>query len=144
MMKIYVASSWRNRYYTEVVAHLRQLGHEVYDFRNPVPYGGFSWSEVAPNWQSWTMEEYKKALSHPNAERGFGSDFGAMQWADACVLVCPCGRSAHTEAGWMAGTGKPVWVYIPEPQEPELMYKIYERIVTDMAELDDLNDRTDR
>ena len=36
---IYVASSWRNGYYPEVVAKLREAGHEVYDFRNP-PSGG--------------------------------------------------------------------------------------------------------
>ncbi|WP_300725881.1 hypothetical protein [uncultured Rikenella sp.] len=137
-MKIYVASSWRNQHYTDVVDYLRRLGHEVYDFRNPVPHSGFSWSEVDPNWRNWTTEEYKTALHHPAAERGFGSDFGAMQWADACVLVCPCGRSAHTEAGWMAGAGKPTWVYIPEQQEPELMYKIYSRIITDLDELKDL------
>ena len=32
-MKIYVASSWRNTYQQDVVAKLRKLGHEVYDFR---------------------------------------------------------------------------------------------------------------
>ena len=34
-MHIYVASSWRNTYYPEVVQALRDAGHEVYDFRNP-------------------------------------------------------------------------------------------------------------
>ena len=45
--KIYVASSWRNEYYPEVVAKLREAGHDVYDFRNP-PSGdpGFKWSGV--------------------------------------------------------------------------------------------------
>ena len=32
---IYVASSWRNEYYPEVVAKLREAGHDVFDFRNP-------------------------------------------------------------------------------------------------------------
>ena len=32
-MHIYVASSWRNTYYPEVVQALRDAGHEVYDFR---------------------------------------------------------------------------------------------------------------
>ena len=43
--KIYVASSWRNEFYPEVVEKLREAGHEVYDFRNP-PSGdpGFKWS----------------------------------------------------------------------------------------------------
>ncbi len=34
-MHLYVASSWRNTYYPEVVAALREAGHEVYDFHNP-------------------------------------------------------------------------------------------------------------
>ena len=34
-MHIYVASSWRNTYYPEVVTALREAGHDVYDFRNP-------------------------------------------------------------------------------------------------------------
>ena len=46
--KIYVASSWRNEYYPEVVKVLRDAGHDVYDFRNP-PSGdpGFKWSCVS-------------------------------------------------------------------------------------------------
>ena len=34
MARIYVASSWRDPYQPEVVAALREAGHEVYDFRN--------------------------------------------------------------------------------------------------------------
>ena len=34
--KIYVASSWRNGYYPEVVAKLREAGHEVYDMQMPM------------------------------------------------------------------------------------------------------------
>jgi len=47
MAKIYVASSWRNKYQPEVVAALRKAGHEVYDFRNPDDNpGGFHWADV--------------------------------------------------------------------------------------------------
>jgi hypothetical protein len=134
--KIYVASSWRNPYQPKVVEELRRLGHEVYDFRNPRDGdNGFHWSEVDPLWEYWTPEEYVKCLSHPIAEKGFKSDFDAMKWADVCVMVLPCGRSANTEAGWMKGIGKKVFVYMPISQEPELMYKIYDDIFT---ELDDL------
>jgi hypothetical protein len=41
----------------------------------------------------------------------------------------PCGRSAHTEAGWFAGRGLKTIVYIPEKQEPELMYKLFDAVV---------------
>ena len=58
-----------------------------------------------------------------------------MRRADACVLVLPCGRSAHTEAGWMAGAGKVVVAYIPEMAEPELMYKLFAGVA---GTLDDL------
>jgi len=51
------------------------------------------------------------------------------------VLVLPCGRSAHTEAGWMAGAGKRVIAYIPEMVEPELMYKLFDAVVGDLDEL---------
>lgn len=48
-------------------------------------------------------DEYLDALEHPLAEAGFRSDFDAMRQADVCVLVLPCGASAHSEAGWMKG-----------------------------------------
>ncbi len=128
-MKFYVASSWRNQYQPRVVELLRLMGHEVYDFRNPAPDNtGFSWAEIDEDWQQWTTDEYLEALKHPIAEKGFKHDFDAMKWADTCIMVLPCGRSANTEAGWMKGAGKKVYVYQPIPQEPELMYKIYDEI----------------
>ena len=38
--------------------------------------------------------------------------------------MLPCGRSIHTETGWFAGKGRTAIAYIPEKQEPELMYKL--------------------
>jgi hypothetical protein len=46
-----------------------------------------------------------------------------MEWADIAVLVLPCGRSAHLEAGWFVGAGKQL-VILLAPGEPELMYKL--------------------
>ena len=129
-MKFYVASSWRNQYQPKVVELLKEMGHEVYDFRNPAPNNtGFAWSEIDEDWEQWTTDEYLEALRHPIAESGFKLDFDAMKWADVCIMVLPCGRSANTEAGWMKGAGKKVYVYQPIKQEPELMYKIYDDIL---------------
>lgn len=136
MPRIYVASSWRNKYQPEVVAALRKEGHEVYDFRNPKDNpGGFHWADVDENWQDWQPEEYIRNITHPVAEKGFKADLDAMLWADTCVLVLPCGRSAHTEAGWMAGAGKKVIVYIPEMQEAELMYKLFDFVSGNLNEI---------
>ena len=134
--KIYVASSWRNTYYPEVVKRLRLEGHDVYDFRNP-PHGenGFRWTDVDENAGDWTFAQYAEGLRHPLAERQFAADLEALKWADVCVLVLPCGRSAHTEAGWMAGAGKKVIAYIPEMVEPELMYMLFDKVVGDIDDL---------
>ena len=136
MAKIYVASSWRNPYFPEVVACLREAGHQVYDFRNP-PHGGngFRWTELDENALNWSFEQYKEGLHHPKAERQFQADMEALDWADTCVLVLPSGRSAHTEAGWMAGAGKKVVVYIPKMEEPELMYKLFDGVVGSLQDL---------
>lgn len=135
-MKIYVASSWRNDYQQDVVADLRNNGHEVYDFKNPSKEDkGFAWSDIDKKWQEWNNEEYINALKNPIAKKGFANDFNAMIWADACVLVMPCGRSAHVEAGWMQGWGKPTIILLQRSAaaEPELMYKLFHR-VTDSIE----------
>ena len=136
MAKIYVASSWRNQHYPEVVRRLREAGHEVYDFLNP-PHGGagFHWTDIDPAAPDWTFAQYREGLNHPKAERQFAADLDALRWADTCVLVLPCGRSAHTEAGWLAGAGRRVVAYIPEMVEPELMYKLFDRVV---GSIDDL------
>ena len=134
--KIYVASSWRNEYYPEVVTKLRDAGHDVYDFRNP-PSGdpGFKWSSVSEDYMDWTPEQYRENLNHPKAVRQFGNGIEDMNSCDTCVIVLPCGRSAHTEAGWFAGRGKKVLAYIPERQEPELMYKLFSGVCCSMEEL---------
>ena len=134
--KIYVASSWRNGYYPEVVAKLREAGHDVYDFRNP-PSGdpGFKWSSISEDYMDWSPQQYRDMLQHEKAVRQFGNDIQAMEACDTCVLVLPCGRSAHTEAGWFAGRGKKVLAYIPEKQEPELMYKLFDGVCCSIEEL---------
>lgn len=126
-MKIYVASSWRNPIQQGVVAALRKAGHLVYDFRNPAPgHHGFHWSEIDPNWQQWSKELFAAALHHPIAEKGFAFDKEALDWCQACLLVLPSGRSAHLEAGYTIGQGKPTAIFQALEQEPELMYRLAE------------------
>ena len=58
-----------------------------------------------------------------------------MKWADVCILLLPSGRSAHTEAGWMKGNRKKVYVLMIDKEEPELMYKIYDNIFCKLNDL---------
>ena len=112
MARIYVASSWRNPYFPEVVTRLREAGHEVYDFRNP-PHGGagFHWTDVDPDAPNWTYAQYAEGLHHPLAERQFQADIDALTWADTCVA------------------------YLPEMVEPELMYKLFDGVAGSLEEL---------
>lgn len=112
--RIYIASSWRNIYQPRVCDVAREHGFEVYDFRNPEPgNSGFRWSEIDGGWKSWTFEEYREALRHPVAQRGFDLDMNALRSADACLLVMPSGRSAALELGWACGQGLPAAVLYP-------------------------------
>jgi hypothetical protein len=131
-MRIYVASSWRNSFQPQVVLDLRADGHEVYDFRHPAPgNNGFHWSEIDLGWKDWSAPEFRSALNHPIADRGFACDMDALRSAEAVVLLLPCGRSAHLEAGWAAGAGKRVLILLdPNGNEPELMYKMAEVYTT--------------
>jgi hypothetical protein len=109
----------------------------VYDFRNPPDgQGGFAWSQIDPDWRDWTAKAFRFELyTNPIARHGFYQDLSGMKWADTCVLLLPCGRSAHLEAGWMAGAGKRVVIYTEDGEEPDLMYLLADKIVIDMSEL---------
>jgi nucleoside 2-deoxyribosyltransferase len=134
-LKVYVASSWRNELQQTVVGTLRVIA-SVYDYRAPHGPGssGFGWREIDPDWKNWTPERYLEGLKHPTAEEGFRNDMDALRECDVCVLVMPCGRSAHIEAGWAKGAGKTLIILVNQA-EPELMYKMADHIVTSLEEV---------
>lgn len=133
---VYVASSWRNPLQQGIVHTLRAAGIDCYDFRNPAPgESGFAWSDIDPDWLTWSAEAYVKALQDPIAEHGFRRDFDAMEKADTFVLVLPCGRSAHLELGWAVGAGKRTCILTADGEEPELMAKMVDHIATNTMDL---------
>jgi len=120
-MKIYVASSWKNPVYETLLESLREKGYSPLDWKED---GGFSWKQTGWNPDEMLDWQFRDiVLQHPRAIEGFQSDFKKMNEADCCVLLLPCGRSAHFEAGWFWGAGKPIHIYIPIFDTPELMYK---------------------
>lgn len=122
-----------------MVASLREAGHAVYDFRNPPNRdGGFQWCDIDPKWLDWSAETYRNhLLSNPIASHGYLADMRAMKWCDTCVLVMPCGRSAHLELGWCAGAGKRTFVLLANG-EPELMNLMADWLCLDVDEIIDL------
>ena len=132
---MYVASSWRNLIQPDVVKMLVEAGHDVYDFRNPFQNGtGFHWSDIASDWEDWSSEEVIDGLEHPLASKGLKSDMDAFDWAEALVMVMPCGRSSHLELGYAVGQRKKTVVLLSQ-SEPELMYKMADYLVTDTEQM---------
>lgn len=138
-MKIYTASSWKNKYYDDVVEWLRHDGHDVYDFRTAISTPGkskaFNWEQIAINWENWTPEEFAHSIKNPLALNAFKSDYEGMIKSDVCILILPCGRSSHIEAGFMKGLGKKLYIYMPSKERPELTYSIADGIYTHIGAL---------
>lgn len=134
--RIYLASSWRNERQLELMRILRAAGHEVYDFRNPAQRNhGFSWREIDPDWQRWTAQQQIAALDHPIAQFGLALDYGGMQWANVCVMLQPCERSAALELGWAIGASKRTAVLMTDGQEIELVIRLADLLTTSVDEL---------
>lgn len=141
--RIYVASSWRNTLQPDIVVRLRAAGHEVYDFHEPAPgQHGFEWREVSDFTLPNKIAAYFEAIGTGRAREGFELDKKALDWCDTCVLVLPCGRSAHLEAGYAVGQGKDVYFLLnSQGFEPELMYLLGTGCATT---LEDIMDRIAR
>lgn len=135
-MNIYVASSCRTgeAVYKLVNAlrHKLSASDTVYNFLEPKSGAvGFRWEEIDIDHAQWTHWAWLRALETPQAQRGFDRNFEAMRRADLCILLLPCGRSAHLEAGWCKGRCKKLFIYGKAcvsagstPWEHDLMYKM--------------------
>ena len=126
-MKVYVASSWRNDIYPQVLEVLRQAGHDVYDFRHQ---GGADWNPT-----EMTSEELFSFLDHPRVNSIFRKDMDALEESDAVVCVLPCGRSAHLELGYGIGAGKRTVLLWHDGDAPDIMHKAVDAIVFDVADI---------
>ena len=59
----------------------------------------------------------------------------ALSASSACVLVMPCGRSAHLELGHANGAGKPTAILLSDG-EPELMYGMADLVTDSLDEIE--------
>lgn len=127
--KIYVASSWDNSQHPAVVEELRRRGHDVYDFRHPKGRNDRSvWEELNVGRDKVYGKTLASLLDAPMAHARHSEHMKAMREAEVCILLLPCGRSAHIEAGYMKGLGKTVYVFgsIFDELRPELMYLTFD------------------
>jgi len=108
-MKIYIASSWKNAPLIRYLAvGLRSAGHEVYDFTSPEHFVFNMTEESEENKSKVDWIECGKLES---TQKACQNDKAGLDWADAVLLLLPCGRSAHLEAGVALGQGKMLVIY---------------------------------
>jgi len=139
-MKIYVAGSFNNADKIRMVAQrLREAGISCYVFCDK--------GEVTEALSVKLRRDFDVTLLKPNT--ALRSDvvqmigklnLAALKECDAVVVVLPSGKSAHMEAGFMAGRDRPVWIYGPMTRgEFDAMY-VMARGVYDEHEFKELVD----
>ena len=114
-MKIYLASSWKNRLAVlEMAKLLRCEGHVVDAFCDEKNRVSFNWSELfgIMDKEGWDITELdaKDMMNHWRVQEAFEEDKRYLDWSDAVIMLMPCGRSAHLEAGYAVGSGKKLYI----------------------------------
>lgn len=106
-MRIYTASSWKNEKFVKILAeNLRKCGQEVYCFAEE-NYGQhlFNWAECTT-----AEDDGITCLKQKDSIWAYNSDKYSLDWANCCVLLNPCGRDAHLEAGYIKGKGGKLFI----------------------------------
>jgi nucleoside 2-deoxyribosyltransferase len=114
VMRIYLATSWKNNVTAIIVGNLLKAhGHIVYIFCDPAEPAaqislGLRKEDRTKLWDSWN------ALKTHEVQEIFESDFKELKACDLVLLMTPSGKSAHMEAGYAVGAGK-VLVILDHP-----------------------------
>lgn len=109
MLKIYIASSWKNEKDVKRIAGL--LKHQGFEADN-FTYAStgryvFHYEELGDlkQFDAITFLRSEKAM------KAFHEDRKWIDWADGVLLILPAGKSAHLEAGYAVGKGKFLIIY---------------------------------
>jgi len=124
-MKIYIATSWKMEGTAIFVTNeLRKIGHEVDCFCDSSSGRYvFHWTEFVEKEEDLKNYDAISFLHDPRTQRAFKEDKKHIAWADAVVMIHPCGKSAHLEAGYAKGRGKLLFMWGEFPKgEFDVMY----------------------
>lgn len=115
-MKIYIASSWKMKdVVIKLAKSLTEVGHEVDAFCDDSNGRiSFNWSELIDIMKEEGTDisqlDAKEMMKHWRVQEAFKEDKKWIDWADALIMLMPCGRSSHLEAGYAVGKGKKLYI----------------------------------
>ena len=134
MSRIYIASPYWNQFHAAVVEDLRDVGHQVFDYRGN---DGAGPEEIfGANYNSLTAADFAAAMADPLAQAKLAADQTTIDECDTFILLLPAGRSSHFEFGYACALGKRTIVAALDGVIPaELIYSLADRVVTSMSEL---------
>lgn len=135
-MKIYLASSWKNKTYVcRWANYLRFFKFEVDAFcdeecKDRIVYDTSKIKNLGNT-------NIKKFMKHNMVQKAFKEE---KKWIDRCnvlLLLLPAGKSSHLEAGYAAGVGKKVIVYNEKfiLGEYDAMYGFADLITDDLGDV---------
>jgi hypothetical protein len=134
MAKIYLASSWKN---ADSVRHFENLllkhGHHVDCFCTNNPER-FTYSPKNLNLEDYNEKTY---LELPQVKRIYLENKKWLDWCNVVIMIHPCGRSSHLEAGYAIGSGKKLLIFVPSFTQGEFdaMYLFADLITDSMEEI---------
>ena len=107
-LKIYIASSWKNKAKVREIANqLRKDGHKVYDFTDPetrkVP------EELPPDAvREFDPEKHKYSefIRNRNFYASVMDNQEAIRKCDLVIMLLPCGNDSHADWAYGVGQGK--------------------------------------
>lgn len=131
--KVYVIGALNNPEIVKVGNALRAAGFNAFD----AWYGAGEQADLT--WEAYERERgrsYAEALYGDAATNIYEFDKKHLDASQMAVLVQPCGRSGHLEAGYMVGCGKPVFALFPEePAKWDVMTRFLTSVSFDIEEL---------
>ena len=131
-MRIYLASSWKNQELVlKTAKYLESRGFEVDAFcRSTDQRYSFHWSELVDDEEDLAKYNAIEFLNDHRTQRAFLEDKKWLDWADAVVMILPCGKSSHLEAGYAKGQGKRLYIFGAFPDgEFDVMYGFADELI---------------
>jgi len=132
---VYIIGSLANR--QEIISLATKLEAETgwewfADWTAPGPLADDFLRDMAKD-RGW---DYIRTLHSHAAQHICAFDKKHLDRADAALMVLPCGKSCHLELGYMAGKGKPTYVYMPTPPERvDVMYNLASVVANSLDEI---------